>query len=128
MYATSVLMSDAALMASVVGRIEDIIRASQECAAIDGKPCFPPNHLPTFVAVMRNLSIFIEEDSTIRFSLAIPTSSTGFWISDLDPFLLADFLRDMDVDLTITVFDIENQCGPVVQFGKPEPFPRINFN
>lgn len=107
MNATS-LRADSKLAAEVVTIAESIIVKAKECAVIDGYDVVGDNSVFTFVAVIRNLRIDAYEGEIVRVVFNQPTVASGSWISLVDPFLLAEALREISVDFSIAVFDVNN--------------------
>lgn len=94
--------------AEVVAIAEDIIVKAKECAAICGCNANGDNSVFTFVTVIRNLRIDVYEGEIVKVLFNQPTSASGSWISLVDPFLLAEALREIDVDFSVAVFDVDN--------------------
>lgn len=113
MNVTSVI-ANPTVMKQVVNRINSIIQVCHDCAKIEGLEGHDEHHFPTFVGVMRNVSVTIENDEPSSFSLTVPTVQSRLWISHIDPFLLAEGLREIGVDMRLAVFDIDNPKGFVV--------------
>lgn len=107
MNATS-LWIESKMAAEVVAIAEDVIVKAKECAAIDGCDVVGDNSVFTFVTVIRNLRIDVYESEIVGVSFNQPTSASGSWISLVDPFLLAEALREIDVDFSIAMFDVNN--------------------
>lgn len=107
MNATS-LRADSKLAAEVVAIAEGIIVKAKECAAIDGCDAIGDNSVFTFVTVIRNLRIDVYEGEIVKVLFNQPTSASGSWISLIDPFLLAEAMREINVDFSIAVFDVNN--------------------
>lgn len=107
MNATS-LRADSELAGVVVAIAEAVLLKAKECAAVDDREIVSDDSVFTFVAVIRNLRIDVMEGAVVKAVFNQPTSASGSWISLVDPFLLAEALREIHVDLSIAVFDIDN--------------------
>lgn len=107
MNATS-LRADSKVTAEIVAIAESIIVKAKECAVIDGRGVVGDNSVFTFIAVIRNLRIDVYEGEVVKVLFNQPTVASGSWISLVDPFLLAEALREISVDFSIAVFDVNN--------------------
>lgn len=86
----------------------------------------------SYVHAIRCLKVVLDsEDTIVGYELQVPTSSAGWWLSEVDPFLLADGLREIGVEMRISVFDIENQvalsCVRRISQNRESPFATITL-
>lgn len=105
MHATSLQKGDHDLVRRTVDKVREIARVVSECAEISGVAC-DTNDFKTFIRVLRSLRVDAETEP--RFELQIPTPRGDNFLSSLDPFVLAEGLREINVELSVAVFDIEN--------------------
>lgn len=108
MNATS-LRADSKLTSVVVAIAEAILLKAKECAIVDDRDIVSDDSVFTFVTVIRNLRIDVVGDTVIKAVFSQPTSASRSWISLVDPFLLAEALREINVDLSIVVFDVGSE-------------------
>lgn len=114
MNATSLLVSTSA-MKTVVETVDEIILKAVSCVELCDNPIRWDTSHRTFLSVLKNVSLNVIEGKAVDFVFTVPTLTARCWISEVDPFILAEALREISVDMRYAVFDCENDSGLVVK-------------
>lgn len=126
MNATSLMVNTAA-MKVVVEMADAIILKAVSCVELCDQPIGWDTSHRTFLSVLKNMSLNIVEGEAVDFVFTVPTSTARCWISEVDPFILAEALREISVEMRYAVFDIENDPGLAIRAKSGSPFTFIVY-
>lgn len=126
MNATSLLVN-ATAMKTVVETVDEIVLKAVSCVELCDNPIQWDTSHRTFVSVLKNLSLNVVEGKAVDFVFTVPTSAARCWISEVDPFILAEALREMSVGMRCVVFDCENDPGLAIKAQPSSPFQPIVY-
>lgn len=109
------LATSLSLNSEVVKTIVDVANSiiEQACSCVilcDRDIAWDASH-KTFLHVIRNLSLNVIDGKAADFVFTVPTEAAGCWITGIDPFILAEALREVQVDMKYAVFDVANSPG-----------------
>lgn len=114
MNATSLLVN-ASAMKTVVDTVDEIVLKAVSCVELCDNPIQWDTSHRTFLSVLKNISLNVVEDEAVDFVFTVPTPAARCWISEIDPFILAEALREMSVEMRYSVLDLENDPGLTVR-------------
>lgn len=126
MNATSLLVSISA-MKTVVETVDEIILKAVSCVELCDNPIQWDTSHRTFLSVLKNVSLNVVEGEAVDFVFTVPTLTARCWISEIDPFILAEALREISVDMRYAVLDCENDPGLVIKAQPNSPFQSIVY-
>lgn len=126
MNATSLLVN-ASAMKTVVDTVDEIVLKAVSCVELCDNPISWDTSHRTFLSVLKNVSLNVVEGKAVDFVFTVPTSTARCWISEVDPFILAEALREISVDMRYAVFDCENDPGLVIKAQPNSPFQSIVY-
>lgn len=116
MLATSLSLNSKAAK-TIVDVANSIIEQACDCVGLcDRDIAWDAGH-KTFLDVIRNLSLNVIDGEAVDFVFTVPTETANCWITSIDPFVLAEALREIQVDMKYAAFDIANSPG--LQIGLP---------
>lgn len=115
------------LNSEVTKTIVDVANAiiEQACSCVvlcDRDIAWDTSH-GTFLDVIRNLSLNVINGRAVDFVFTVPTETANCWITDVDPFILAEALREIQVDMKYAAFDAANSPG--IQVGLPDRYGNV---
>lgn len=121
MNATSLQVNTSA-MKTVVEVVDAIILKAVSCVELcDDSIGWDTSHR-TFLSVLKNVSLNVVEGEAVDFVFTVPTPAARCWISEVDPFILAEALREVSVEMRCAVFDVENNPGLTVNAKSDSPY------
>lgn len=126
MNATS-LLDNVRAMKTVVETVDEIVLKAASCVELcDNLIEWDTSHR-TFLSVLKNVSLNVVEGKAVDFVFTVPTSVARCWISKIDPFILAEALREISVEVRCAVLDHENDPGLVVRSQSSSQFQPIAY-
>lgn len=126
MNATS-LLDNVYAMKTVVETVDEIVLKAVSCVELcDNLIQWDTSHR-TFLSVLKNVSLNVVEGKAVDFVFTVPTSVARCWISEIDPFILAEALREISVEMRYAVFDHENDPGLIVRSQSSSQFQPIVY-
>lgn len=124
MLATSLSLNSKAAK-TIVDVANSIIEQACDCVALcDRDIAWDAGH-KTFLDVIRNLSLNVIDGEAVGFVFTVPTETANCWITSIDPFVLAEALREIQVDMKYAAFDIANSPG--LQIGLPGKYGDVYY-
>lgn len=125
MLATS-LPLNSEVMRTIVDVANSIIEQACSCVTLCDRDIAWDTSHKTFLHVIRNLSLNVIDGKAADFVFTVPTEAAGCWITSIDPFVLAEALREIQVDMKYAVLDVAN--GPGLQIGLPGRYGNIHYD
>lgn len=120
MLATSLPLSSGVLK-TIVDVANAIVEQACSCVDLCDRDIAWDTSHKTFLDVIRNLSLNIIDGKAVDFVFTVPTEIAKCWITDVDPFILAEALREIGVDMKCATFDTANSPGlriePLSKYG-----------
>lgn len=98
MNATSLLISTD-VVKTVVETADAIVERACSCVPMCNQEIIWDTSHRTFLAVIRNLSLNVVDGQAVDFVFTIPEPAANCWITSIDPFLLAEAMREIQVNV-----------------------------
>lgn len=125
MLATS-LPLNSEVVKTIVDVANSIIEQACDCATLCDRDIAWDTSHKTFLNVIRNLSLNVTDGKAVDFVFTVPTEAANCWITDIDPFVFAEALREIQVDMKCAAFDVANSPG--LQIGVPGKYGEIYYD
>lgn len=122
MLATS-LPLNSEVVKTIVDVANSIIEQACDCVTLCDRDIVWDTSHKTFLSVIRNLSLNVVDGRAVDFVFTVPTEIANCWITDIDPFVFAEALREIRVDMRCAAFDAANSPG--LQIGVPGKYGEI---
>lgn len=98
MLATSIPLSST-VVETIVEVADAIIEQARSCVPLCDEDIVWDTSHKTFLDVVRHLSLDVVQGNAADFVFTVPTEATRCWITQIDPFILAEALREIQVDM-----------------------------
>lgn len=125
MLATS-LPLNSEVVETIVNVANSIIEQACDCVTLCDRDIAWDTSHKTFLNVIRNLSLNVVDGKAVDFVFTVPTETASCWITDIDPFVLAEALREIQVDMKYAVLDVANSPG--LRIGAPGKYGEIHYD
>lgn len=111
---------------TIVNVANSVIVQACDCVALCDRDIAWDTSHKTFLDVIRNLSLNVVDGRAVDFVFTVPTETANCWITDVDPFVLAEALREIRVDMKCAACDVENNPG--LQIGLSGKYEDIHYD
>lgn len=125
MLATS-LSLNSEVVKTIVDVANSIIEQACDCVTLCDRDITWDTSHKTFLVVIRNLSLNVIDGKAADFVFTVPTEAANCWITSIDPFILAEALREIQVDMKYAAFDVANSPG--LRVGIPGEYGYIHYD